>query len=43
PRKDTVARELFPTKFPIDIPVKYKNLSEEKLQLLDKELIRQSK
>ncbi|CAG8774700.1 45195_t:CDS:2, partial [Gigaspora margarita] len=39
PRRDIIARDLFLTKFPFDKPVKYKNLSKEELQLLDKELI----
>ncbi|CAG8732579.1 28890_t:CDS:2 [Dentiscutata erythropus] len=43
PRRDIVARDLFPTKFSSDKPVKYKKLSEKELQLLDKKLIRQSK
>ncbi|CAG8785686.1 15900_t:CDS:1, partial [Cetraspora pellucida] len=40
PRRDIVAKDLFLTKFSSDKPVKYKKLSEEELQLLDKELIR---
>ncbi|CAG8795336.1 10774_t:CDS:2, partial [Gigaspora margarita] len=43
PRRDIVARELFPEKFPSNKTVKYKNLTKKKLQLLDSEIIRQSK
>ncbi|CAG8742369.1 14708_t:CDS:2, partial [Racocetra fulgida] len=38
-----VAQELFPKKFPPNKAVIYKKLSENDLQLLDKEIIRQSK
>ncbi|CAG8840102.1 37797_t:CDS:1 [Gigaspora margarita] len=31
PRRDTVVKELFSTKFSFDKPIKYKNLSEEEL------------
>ncbi|CAG8693190.1 4836_t:CDS:2, partial [Dentiscutata erythropus] len=39
-RKDIVARDLFLTKFISDKPVVYKKLSEEELQLLDKEQVK---
>ncbi|CAG8795430.1 9311_t:CDS:2, partial [Gigaspora rosea] len=43
PRREVIARELFPEKFSSDKAVKYKLLSENELQLLDSEIIRQSK
>ncbi|CAG8846952.1 9405_t:CDS:1, partial [Gigaspora margarita] len=43
PRRDIVAQKLFPEKFPSNKAVKYKILTEEELQSLDNEIIRQSK
>ncbi|CAG8806340.1 8800_t:CDS:1, partial [Gigaspora rosea] len=43
PRRDIVARELFPEKCPLDKTVKYKKLTKEELQLLDNEMIQQYK
>ncbi|CAG8544112.1 9764_t:CDS:2 [Dentiscutata heterogama] len=43
PRREVVAQELFPKKFLLDKAVIYKKLSKNDLQLLDKEIIQQSK
>ncbi|CAG8847138.1 24091_t:CDS:2, partial [Gigaspora margarita] len=43
PRRDIIVRELFSEKFPSNKAVKYKELSEKELQILDNEIIRQSK
>ncbi|CAG8555659.1 2764_t:CDS:1, partial [Scutellospora calospora] len=42
-RREVIAREFFSKKFPLNKAVKYKKLSENELQLLDSEIIQQSK
>ncbi|CAG8820928.1 4221_t:CDS:1, partial [Cetraspora pellucida] len=42
-RREVIAQQLFPKKFPLNKAVIYKNLSENELQLLDNEIIQQFK